>query len=714
MKKVFTGFLAAASLIACLGMAVMAKEPDGSTAGENVAPPVATEDVSDDVFLPEATKTIKVNTDIKDHFADGQGSAGFFYRFTLDAPGKVQVVFKHDRMDSDPIYWRISLLNDEGNYITSGDKAVFDVRGQQMTSYLPSIGLPKGTYGILITYGTHGTDQEYTLRVNYTKSSVWETENNDSAGKADPISVNKKYYGTVLVKGDLDYYKFTIADPGKVQVHFNHDNVGDWYDCWKMTFIKADGQSNAFDKDAWETFTGDNEGGYAPSTGLKAGTYYLLITSGRGTNGCNYSFTINYTKSTIWEAEANSSRETARTIATNQKYYGSIYAENDVDWYKFTVPVQNDVTINFTHPENKVYGARWNWELYKEGVADRITGGGINGDSQFQHVEKSLKGTYYLKISSASMEKGITNGTYVLEIKDVPTTPTSVKAATASITSVKVSWAKVNTATGYEVWRSETANGTFKKVGTTTALSYTNGSLTTGKKYYYKVRAYKTANSKTGYSDFSSVVSATATLPVPSSVMAKVASPVSVNITWTPGAGTDFIQVWRASKANAEQKDYVLIGTYKASAKSSVSKFLTPNNTYYYKLRGYKKLSNGKTIYSGYSKIASAKPSVTVGVPTGLTVTGTTPETISLTWNKISGSNIMYEVWRMDVKGHTPGVCIGRYDTNSCTSKKLTPGKTYYYRVRAYYYFKDANGDTHRVYGNYTSIKEATTPKAVG
>ena len=56
---------------------------------------------------------------------------------------------------------------------------------------------------------------------------------------------------------------------------------------------------------------------------------------------------------------------------------------------------------------------------------------------------------------------------------------------------LKVAWKSVPGAGYYQVYRSTRKNGTYKKVKETTSLSYTNGSRTEGKTYYYKVRAVR-------------------------------------------------------------------------------------------------------------------------------------------------------------------------------------------------------------------------------
>ena len=69
-------------------------------------------------------------------------------------------------------------------------------------------------------------------------------------------------------------------------------------------------------------------------------------------------------------------------------------------------------------------------------------------------------------------------------------------------------------AKGYEIYRSTKSSSGFKKIAKVKVtkknknkktLSYTNKKLKKGKKYYYKVRYYKTVAGKKVYSEFSKV-----------------------------------------------------------------------------------------------------------------------------------------------------------------------------------------------------------------
>ena len=89
----------------------------------------------------------------------------------------------------------------------------------------------------------------------------------------------------------------------------------------------------------------------------------------------------------------------------------------------------------------------------------------------------------------------------------------SIKLAVAT-KQVKVTWNAMEGVTYYEVYRSTSELGTYKKLKTTSATSYIAKSLTSGKKYFFKVRGYKnykagdaiSYNVYTPYSDIKSVI----------------------------------------------------------------------------------------------------------------------------------------------------------------------------------------------------------------
>ena len=94
---------------------------------------------------------------------------------------------------------------------------------------------------------------------------------------------------------------------------------------------------------------------------------------------------------------------------------------------------------------------------------------------------------------------------YMIPIVSAPGSVTIIKATE---TSAKCTWKTVKGASGYEIYFATSEEGTFKKAGSTKKeLNFTKKSLKAGKKYYFKIRAYKTVDGKKVYGKYTKVKS---------------------------------------------------------------------------------------------------------------------------------------------------------------------------------------------------------------
>lgn len=97
--------------------------------------------------------------------------------------------------------------------------------------------------------------------------------------------------------------------------------------------------------------------------------------------------------------------------------------------------------------------------------------------------------------------------------------PKTVAASPQGYTSIKVSWSKVGGSTGYYVYRATSKSGTYKRVATVKGADnryFLNKSLTKGKYYYYKIKAYNSKDSKLSKTaKYSSIASAKTRLKAP-------------------------------------------------------------------------------------------------------------------------------------------------------------------------------------------------------
>lgn len=273
-----------------------------------------------------------------------------------------------------------------------------------------------------------------------------------------------------------------------------------------------------------------------------------------------------------------------------------------------------------------------------------------------------------------------------------PGKPANVKAVSSSTTSVTVSWDAVKGANGYEVWRGTSETGTFSKTGAVTETSRRCPGLSTGKIYYFKVRAYKEVDGTKYYGNFSDVVSAFAKPAAPAApdgTKAVSASATSVKVSWNEVAGATGYQVWRGT---SETGSFTALGSVTTTSRTCTG--LTCGSTYYFKVRAYIEV-NGTRIYGKYSTIVSAVPKPSK--PTGVKTTVSSATAVTVSWNAVSGAT-GYEVWRATSASGTFSK-TGAVTETSRRCPGLTTGKTYYFKVRAY---KTVNGE--KIYGPYSAV----------
>jgi fibronectin type 3 domain-containing protein len=196
----------------------------------------------------------------------------------------------------------------------------------------------------------------------------------------------------------------------------------------------------------------------------------------------------------------------------------------------------------------------------------------------------------------------LTDATAFFYHTSIPTVSSILKLpAAASVNSVaynkvKITWDAAPGAYGYKLYRSSSKYGTYSYIGVTRNTDYTDSSVSTGRTYYYKVRAYNYAGTSIVYGDYSDVLNATPFLSAPAAVV-NSNSYGKVKLSWKGVSGASGYQVVRSTSRN---------GSYTSAASTSHTSYtksgLTRGRTYYYKVRAYKYVGKSK-VYSNYSLI---------------------------------------------------------------------------------------------------------------
>ena len=259
---------------------------------------------------------------------------------------------------------------------------------------------------------------------------------------------------------------------------------------------------------------------------------------------------------------------------------------------------------------------------------------------------------------------------------------------------IKLSWAKVNGATGYIVSRYDTSTKSYKQVANVSSNT-TTIPWTTASKGTFKVVAYQQA----GYDNIKFSKYSTKSINLDMSNFKAVSSDSSsVKLSWDSNSNIQCYEIWRAT---SEDGPYTKINTVSASSYTNTG--LTAGKAYYYKVRGYVSF-NGTKHYGAYTSVQTSAPKLYA--PSFAYAEDITSSTITLKWDPVSYAS-GYEIWRATSQ-NGPYACIATGITSArreCGS--LDPSTTYYFMVRAYRKIGNV-----KVYGYYTDEIALTT--AVG
>ena len=137
----------------------------------------------------------------------------------------------------------------------------------------------------------------------------------------------------------------------------------------------------------------------------------------------------------------------------------------------------------------------------------------ISGKSNVSYLDKNLNTntTYYYKVRAyrtVGSKKVYSSYSSIVSVKPVLSKISLAVSSTKKKATLK--WNKILGSSGYEVYSSTTANGTYKlkkKITTSSTISYADSNLVSGKTYYYKVRPYRSVNGKVVHGSYSSVKS---------------------------------------------------------------------------------------------------------------------------------------------------------------------------------------------------------------
>lgn len=223
---------------------------------------------------------------------------------------------------------------------------------------------------------------------------------------------------------------------------------------------------------------------------------------------------------------------------------------------------------------------------------DRYDG---TNNTSYTNGSTNMGTTYYYKVKAVNAEGTTSDFSVSKGIRRKPAAP-SVSIYRSS-GKPQLKWKAVTGASKYWIYRS-TDGVNYKYYDCTTKTSYTNGSVTVGTTYYYKVKAVAVVNGSNVASAYSGAKSLKASTAAPSVKI--TTSSGKPKLSW--GSVTGATKYWIYRSTDGKSFSYYTSTTNKTYTNTGAKS----GQKYYYKVKAVKVVS-GKSIASAYSNTVSIK-----------------------------------------------------------------------------------------------------------
>ncbi|MDO4869089.1 MAG: CHAP domain-containing protein [Bacillota bacterium] len=359
----------------------------------------------------------------------------------------------------------------------------------------------------------------------------------------------------------------------------------------------------------------------------------------------------------------NRAEVSAATFSTGSKVTGVAVADKGYNYVKLSWSAYDGATAYQVYratSKNGKYTKRDNTEdlTYKDK--------GTHNKTYYYKVR-----AYYKKNSNADTQYG----KFSSPVKAKMTLKKPNVSVTLYSEKIQLNWDKVSDATGYQVKRATSKNGSYKAMKNTKDLYKINTKIEKKKYYYYKVRAYKVVSGKTYYGPYCSPMKARTKLPGPKSPKVEAASS-GLQLYWTDIRAAKGFEIYRATSADGS---YTKLATLKSD--NYLDKTAEKGTQYFYKVRGYLEMNDTSYFGDYCSTVSGKRPAANSDGP----VVTMTPQSgcVELSWPAVSGVT-GYEVYRATSENGTYKKLGINTKSPTWTNDELTLNTIYYYKVRTY------------------------------
>ena len=264
-------------------------------------------------------------------------------------------------------------------------------------------------------------------------------------------------------------------------------------------------------------------------------------------------------------------------IGTYTRPNGTTTAWTGAPTVSITASTSTSITIGWN-----VISEAVGYTIYRSSSANGIfTETGTSVTNSFKNTELTENTTYFYRVT-ASYVNGTSPRSNAVNTTTVPGIPTGVNATAESFNVITISWNAVTGATGYRIYRSASAAGTFTEIGTSGTTSFTNSGLTASTTYYYRVAAHNSRGTGEQSSDVNTTTLSVITINThPAAFTGMIAGKTngSLSISATVTGNETLSYQWYSNTTNSNSGGTAISGATNVSFNIPTT---LVNGTYYY------------------------------------------------------------------------------------------------------------------------------------
>lgn len=389
------------------------------------------------------------------------------YQFNLEQEGSLYVNLRNAERFVD--MWKVALYAEDeyGNHNLINSWSNTANTNSKFTRYR----LPKGKYYIQVSGGSRfGDEYNYSMidSIDYTIGTTYvaetnadsEIEYNDLIDTANQINTNTEYKANIATIQDVDYFMFTMEKASKVTIQMRQEVDTVIAGLYNVTLYQKDGNGNLVMYDRF--ITTSNKVSWGNEVTTPEGTYIICVKNNTG------------------------------------------WAEDKNDYILKVIQSPIITTMDSSNVQLSKTSFIYNGKAQKPTITVIDNGGNIVDTTNYTISYSNNKNVGQASVTVTFV--GNYSGTVRKTFNIVPK-GTSLSKVTAQKKGFTVKWKKqTKQITGYEIQYS--TNSKFKgaktvkniKAKTTTKRI---SKLKAKKKYYVKIRTYKTVKGRKYYSDWS-------------------------------------------------------------------------------------------------------------------------------------------------------------------------------------------------------------------